>query len=113
MGEIDPKTGIHTRLLDFQKALNFCIDYALNIMSIFFFFPVMPIKPPIQAQHSNDYYYNVFCDYIQAKIPVIIIVGNHDNPLSFGKANRLDTFCNLPVDGFHVMAKPTIITSRN
>ena len=28
----------------------------------------------------------------QAKIPIVIIVGNHDNPLSFGKANSLDVF---------------------
>ena len=29
-GRIDPKTGIHSRLFDFEKALNFCIDYAIE-----------------------------------------------------------------------------------
>ena len=45
----------------------------------------------------------------KAKIPVIIVVGNHDNPLRFGKANSLDIFQDLPLDGFHVIAKPTIL----
>jgi exonuclease SbcD len=42
----------------------------------------------------------------KANIPLVIVVGNHDNPLSFGKANSLDIFGSLPVDGFHVFAKP-------
>ena len=37
-GRIDPKTGIHSRLLDFEKALNFCIDYALEHDYRFFSF---------------------------------------------------------------------------
>jgi len=37
-GKIDPKTGIHSRLLDFQKALNFCIDVALEKEVDFFLF---------------------------------------------------------------------------
>ncbi len=29
-GKIDPVTGIHTRLLDFERALQFCIDRAID-----------------------------------------------------------------------------------
>lgn len=38
---------------------------------------------------------------------MVIIVGNHDHPLSFGKAHALDVFSDLPLNGFHVIAKPT------
>ena len=48
-----------------------------------------------------------FLRLYNARIPIIIIVGNHDNPLSFGKATTLDIFGELPLDGFHVIAKPT------
>ena len=41
-----------------------------------------------------------------AKIPVVIILGNHDNPMSFGKAHSLDLFKELPLAGFHVIAQP-------
>ena len=37
-GKIDPKTGVHTRLLDFNKALTFCIDYAIEQKVDFFLF---------------------------------------------------------------------------
>ena len=37
-GKIDPTTGIHTRLLDFKKALDFCIDYAFKSNVDFFLF---------------------------------------------------------------------------
>ena len=33
-GKIDPQTGIHSRLLDFAKALNFCIDIALTTIDM-------------------------------------------------------------------------------
>ncbi|MBT4595063.1 exonuclease SbcCD subunit D, partial [bacterium] len=42
----------------------------------------------------------------EAKIPAVIIVGNHDNPLSLGKAHALDVFSDLPIEGFHIFAKP-------
>ena len=37
-GKLDQKTGIHSRLLDFEKALNLCIDYALEKQVDFFLF---------------------------------------------------------------------------
>ncbi len=43
----------------------------------------------------------------KAHIPVVLVIGNHDNPLSFGKAHALDVFGTLPVDGFHVIGQPT------
>src|SRR5277367_160981 len=37
-GRIDPKTGIHSRLLDFERALNACIDHAIAQEIDFFLF---------------------------------------------------------------------------
>jgi exonuclease SbcD len=45
----------------------------------------------------------------KAGIPVVLVIGNHDNPLSFGKAHTLELFDQLPLDGFHVINKPRII----
>lgn len=108
-GKIDPKTGIHTRLLDFQKALNFCIDYALEQKVDFFLFSGDAYKTVNPTPTQQRLLLQCFLRLQQAKIPLIIIVGNHDNPLSFGKANTLDLFSDLPLDGFHVMAKPTTL----
>ena len=109
-GRIDPTTGIHTRLLDFERALNFCIDYALEQQVDFFLFSgdaYKTINPTPTQQHLL---LKCFLRLQQAGIPLVIIVGNHDNPLSFGKSNTLDVFNDLPLDGFHVIAKPTQLT---
>jgi exonuclease SbcD len=106
-GKIDAKTGIHSRLLDFAKAFNFCVDYAINNQVDFFLFAGDAYKTTNPSPTQQRLLFKAFLRLQQAKIPVIITVGNHDNPLSFGKANTLDLLQDLPVDGFHVIAKPT------
>jgi|ERR1700733_2681004 len=108
-GRIDPHTGIHTRLLDFQKAFNFCIDQAIAHHVDFFLFSGDAYKTAHPSPTQQKLLFNCLMRLFKANIPVVIVVGNHDNPLSFGKANSLDIFQDLPLDGFHVIAKPTIL----
>lgn len=105
-GKIDPKTGIHSRLLDFEKALNFCIDYTLENNIDFFLFSGDAYKTIHPSPTQQRLLMRCFLRLYKAGIPIIIIVGNHDNPLSFGKATTLDIFGELPVHGFHVFSKP-------
>lgn len=108
-GKVDPATGIHSRLLDFDKALNHCISYAINEKVDFFLFCGDAYKTITPSPTQQKLLFSSFLRLYQAKIPVVIIVGNHDNPLSFGKAHSLDIFKELPLDGFHVISKPEII----
>ncbi len=108
-GRIDPKTGIHTRLLDFNKALTACIDYTITNQHDLFIFAGDAYKTANPSPTQQKLLLQCFLKLYQAKIPVIIVVGNHDNPLSFGKANALDLFSDLPVDGFYVINKPQIL----
>lgn len=108
-GKIDPKTGIHSRLLDFEKSLNTCIDYAIEHDVDFFMFSGDAYKTATPSPTQQKLLMRCFMRLYQAKIPLVIVVGNHDNPLSFGKANSLDIFACLPVDGFHLFAKPDIL----
>lgn len=108
-GRIDPKTGIHTRLLDFQKALNTCIDHAIAHNVDFFMFSGDAYKTAHPSPTQQKLFFNCLMRLFKANIPVVIVIGNHDNPLSFGKAHSLDIFQDLPLDGFHVIAKPTIL----
>ena len=105
-GRLDPKTGIHTRLLDFERALNFCIDHAIENDFDFFLFSGDAYKTAHPTPTQQRLLLQCFLRLYKANIPVIIIVGNHDNPLSFGKAHALEIFGQLPVDGFHVINKP-------
>ncbi|MBA3752371.1 exonuclease subunit SbcD [Candidatus Dependentiae bacterium] len=106
-GRIDPKTGIHSRLIDFEKALNFCIDFALEKEVDFFLFSGDAYKTAHPTPTHQRLLMSCFLRLYKAGIPIVIVVGNHDNPLSFGKAHALEIFGQIPLDGFHVIAKPT------
>jgi exonuclease SbcD len=108
-GRIDSKTGIHTRLLDFEKALNFCIDHAIESKADFFMFSGDAYKTAHPTPTQQKLFMRCFMRLFKANIPAIIVVGNHDNPLSFGKANSLEIFGDLPIDGFHVMSQPELL----
>jgi exonuclease SbcD len=105
-GKIDPATGIHTRLLDFERALNFCIDYAIKEDIDFFLFSGDAYKTTNPSPTQQRLLLKCFLKLYKANIPLVMVVGNHDNPLSFGKAHTLDLFNDLPLSGFHVRAKP-------
>ena len=108
-GKIDPKTGIHSRLLDFEKALNSCIDYALEQKVDLFLFSGDAYKTTNPSPTQQKLLMRCLLRLHRAHIPVIVVVGNHDNPLSFGKANSLDIFSEVPLEGFHVVEKPKLI----
>lgn len=105
-GHIDSATGIHTRLLDFERALNFCIDTAINENVDFFMFSGDAYKTAHPSPTQQQLLTRCFLRLHKANIPLVMVIGNHDNPLSFGKANSLDIFGQFPSENFHVIAKP-------
>jgi DNA repair protein SbcD/Mre11 len=106
-GKIDPQSGIHSRLLDFEQALNRCIDFAISNNVDFFLFSGDAYKTATPSPTQQRLLFGCFLRLFQANIPLVIVIGNHDNPLSFGKAHALDLFGQLPINGFHVIAKPS------
>ena len=109
-GKLDPHTGIHSRLLDFERALNFIIDRAIEEQVDFFLFAGDAYKTAHPSPTQQKFLMRCFLRLYQAKIPVVIIVGNHDNPLSFGKANSLEIFGDMPLEHFYVIDKPQLLT---
>ena len=105
-GKIDATTGIHTRLLDFSVALNFCIDTAINEKVDFFLFCGDAYKTTTPSPTQQKILLNALLRLHNAQIPVVIIVGNHDNPVSYGKVHSLDLFKDIPISGFHVISQP-------
>ncbi|HEV2917295.1 MAG TPA: exonuclease SbcCD subunit D [Candidatus Babeliales bacterium] len=108
-GKIDAKTGMHTRLLDFKRALDVCIDYAVEHDVDFFLFAGDAYKTHHPSQTQQKLLMQCFLRLYKANIPIVIVVGNHDHPMSFGKAHALDIFGDLPLDNFYVIAKPTTL----
>lgn len=108
-GKIDPASGIHSRLLDFAHALDFCIDTAINESVDFFLLCGDAYKTTTPTPTQQKILFKSLLRLYKAGIPVVIIIGNHDNPASFGKAHSLDIFKELPLEGFHVIAQPQTI----
>jgi len=114
-GKIDAKTGIHSRLLDFNSAFSSCIDCAIENNVDFFLFCGDAYKTTNPTPTQQKLFMQCLLRLYKADIPVVLLVGNHDNPLSFGKAHALDLFEHLPLDGFHIICKPTtlILNTKN
>ena len=108
-GRIDPSTGLHTRLKDFIKCFSFAIDIALGekVDLVIFAGDAYKNNNP-SPTHQREFAQQIY-RLSEAKIPVVLINGNHDNPVSFGKATSLDIFGTLNVSGTRIVTKPELL----
>ena len=107
-GRMNSEVGIHSRLLDFKKSFDECVQKAIEENIDFFLFCGDAYKTAYPTPTQQKLLMDGLFKLQKAKIPVVIIVGNHDHPLSYGKANALDVFADLPIDGFHIFSKPEL-----
>lgn len=114
-GRIDPVTGMHTRLLDFDRAMNYAIDVAIERNVDFFLLAGDAYKTAVPSPTHQRLLMRCLLRLYAANIPVVIVVGNHDKPISFGKAHALSVFGDLPVKGFYLFSKPDsiVIETKN
>lgn len=77
-GRLNPETGLNTRLEDFDKALQTCINRAIaESVDLVLFggdaFPDATPPPYVQQILAQQ-----FCRLAEANIPTVLLVGNHD-----------------------------------
>ena len=108
-GRVDPSTGLHTRLEDFIKCFSFAIDTALkeNVDLVIFAGDAYKNSNP-NPTHQREFAKQLY-RLSEVDIPVVLINGNHDNPVSFGKATSLDIFGTLNVPKARIVNKPEIL----
>ncbi len=94
-GHIDPKTGLHTRLIDFKNSFEFLIDYAITHSLDCFIFAGDAYKNCYPTPTQQRILIKLFLKLLEKNIPVVIIVGNHDHPGNFSRAHALDVFYHL------------------
>lgn len=109
-GRIDPKTGIHSRLGDFKQSFDTAVDAAIAEGVDFFLLCGDAYKTAYPTPTQQKLLIESLLKLHDAGIHVIIVVGNHDHPLSFGKAHALDVFSSFPLNNFHVFSKPDVLT---
>lgn len=101
-GRINPETRLNTRLEDFIKTLNICIDRALSEpVDLVLFggdaFPDATPPPYIQEQFAA-----AFRRLADANIPTVLLVGNHDQHAQGTGGASLCIYRTLAVPGFVV-----------
>jgi exonuclease SbcD len=111
-GKVDQETGLHSRFLDFVKSFEFCVDTAIKNDVDFFLFAGDAYKTAYPTPTQQKQFLRILFKLQQKKIPIIIVVGNHDHPLSFGKSHSLDVFSTVPLEGIHVFSKPDILNLK-
>ncbi len=107
-GHIDPNTGLSSRLQDFLAAFDQVVDYALNnhVHLILFTGDAYKSREPSPTQQRE--FAKRIARLTSASIPVVLLVGNHDQPQALGKANAVDIFDTLAIRNTIVADKPDI-----
>nr|WP_174763012.1 exonuclease SbcCD subunit D [Anabaena sp. UHCC 0187] len=101
-GRINPATGLNTRLEDFIKTLSLCIDRALadHVDLVLFGGDAFPNATP--APYVQEAFANQFRRLVDADIPTVLLVGNHDQHSQGWGGASLNIYRTLGVPGFVV-----------
>ncbi len=101
-GRINPETGLNTRLEDFVNTLSRCIDRALTepVDMVLFGGDAFPdATPPPYVQEA---FASQFRRLVDANIPTVLLVGNHDQHSQGQGGASLCIYRTLGVPGFVV-----------
>ncbi|MEB3211946.1 MAG: exonuclease subunit SbcD [Leptolyngbyaceae bacterium] len=77
-GYVNPDTGLNSRFEDFVRALQHCIDRALaeSVDLVLFGGDAFPTATP--PPYAQDAFATQFRRLVEAQIPTVMLVGNHD-----------------------------------
>jgi DNA repair protein SbcD/Mre11 len=101
-GRINSETGLNTRLEDFVSTLSLCIDRALNepVDIVIFGGDAFPDATP--APYIQEAFASQFRRLVDANIPTVLLVGNHDQHSQGLGGASLCIYRTLGVPGFVV-----------
>jgi DNA repair protein SbcD/Mre11 len=105
-GRINPETGLNQRLHDFLRSLDQAIDGAIEarVDIVVFAGDIYKTRDPTPT-HQREFAQRVH-RLSAAGVQTVIVAGNHDIPLSLGRATSVDIFRALEVPS--VMVARTI-----
>ncbi|MFB6272455.1 MAG: exonuclease SbcCD subunit D [Salinibacter sp.] len=104
-GRRDPQTGLNTRLLDVQRSLDAVVRRALDEEVDAFLFCGDAYHTADPTPTQQKIFVQGLRPLADAGIPIVLIVGNHDHPVTFGRASSLDIFDHIAGE-VHCYRKP-------
>ncbi len=106
-GRIDPETGLNTRLLDFRRSFEVMVERALAEHVDCFLFAGDAYRTADPTPTEQKIFADCLRPLADAGIPMVMLVGNHDHPVTFGKASALDIFGHLR-GTVHLFGRPSL-----
>ncbi len=106
-GRIDTGSGLNSRLLDFKKSFDFLVERALDEDIDLFLFAGDAYRTADPTPTQQKAFAQCLKPIADHGIPIAMIVGNHDHPISFGKASALDIYPYLSGD-IHLFHQPDV-----
>ncbi len=111
-GRHDPKTGLPLRVLDFIKSLDTIVDTAIAEKVDLVIFAGDTYKDRSPAPTYQREWERRILRLSQAKIPTLLLVGNHDLSPATGRAHALQEFKTLEIPHIRVLDKPEFISAE-
>jgi exonuclease SbcD len=111
-GRHDPETGLPMRVVDFLKSLDVIIDAAINEKVDMVIFAGDAYRDRTPAPTFQREWGKRMMRLSCAKIPTLLVVGNHDLSPATGRANALQEYETLEVPYIRVINKPCLLTSK-
>jgi len=108
-GRHDPGSGLPLRVLDFLKSLDAIVDAAISQKVDLVIFAGDAYKDRSPAPTFQREWGRRIMRLSQAKIPTLLLIGNHDVSPSIGRAHALQEFKTLQVPFVKVLDKPCLL----
>lgn len=111
-GRHDPVSGLPLRVLDFLKSLDTIVDTAIERKVDMVIFAGDAYKDRSPAPTFQREWGRRIMRLSQAKIPTLLLVGNHDISPAIGRAHALQEFKTLQVPYIKALDAPALLTSE-
>ena len=112
-GRHDPQTGLPLRVLDFLKSLDTIVDAAISEQVDMVIFAGDAYKDRAPAPTFQREWGKRIIRLSRAKIPTLLLVGNHDLSPAMGRAHAIQEFDTLQVPFIRVLQKPEFLTPQD
>lgn len=106
-GKDDSERGLNSRWIDFEKCFKFMVHYAIEEAVDLFLFCGDAYRDASPSPTEQRIFAQAIRPLLDKQIPIVMLVGNHDFPVSFGKASAINIFGELS-SGVHLFEKPEV-----
>jgi exonuclease SbcD len=108
-GRHDPESGLPLRVLDFLRSLDEIVDTAISERVDLVIFAGDAYRDRTPAPTYQREWGRRIMRLSQARIPTLLLIGNHDISPAAGRAHAIQEFETLQVPFVRVLAKPQLL----